>query len=201
MTMQQTVQSTWTTGKTSASKLLSEAELRQKVDTFLSHFSLEYLSILDISDEYWLTDDRLFRNANKRRLDSVFTLKNHLHAVEFKIGVLSENMMDKCGFVRGYYELCYKQLPCFTKFIYVAEDVTKAKEYCKKISTPEGIYIACYSYSKYLAIHAKLYAIWSKNSHEKYSVALQNLINAKKSVGDKWFNENQLYATSKYLTN
>jgi hypothetical protein len=200
MTTPQTVQSTCTTGKTSASKPLTEADLRQKVDVFLSHFSPEYLSILDISDEYCLTDDRMFRTANKRRLDSVFTLKNRLHVVEFKRGVLSENMMEECGFVRGYYELCYRQLPCFTKFIYVAEDVTKAKELCKKVNTPEGIEISCYTYPEYLVIHAKLYAIWSKNTHEKYSTALRNLVNAKESVGDKWFNENQLYATIKYLT-
>lgn len=178
----------------STSRALYEDELREMVDNFTCEFSLEYQDVLNINHEFFLKDTRPFRTADTRRLDSLFMTSGGVCVVEFKRGLLTENDVIECGFGRGYFQLCYEQIPNFNKFLFIAENVTQTKILFEKIKTPDNISVSCINYSQYINIHLNKYMVWSKANREPLATTMQNVLDAKKHIPDTWLTESQLKA-------
>lgn len=193
---QKTLKNTQNAMKTafSGSRALYEAELREMVDNFTYEFSPEYQDVLNINQEFFLNDTRPFRNADTRRLDSLFMTPNGVCVVEFKRGVLTETEVTECGFGRGYFQLCYEQIPNFSNFLFVAEEIKPALGICRSIKTPKNVSVKCVTYSTLILIHLHEYMVWSKANREPLATTMQNVLDAKKHIPDTWLTESQLKA-------
>lgn len=128
--------------------------------------------------EFQLKDTRIAKNADSRRLDSLYRTQTGTTVVEYKTQILTQADIIECVYIRGYIELAAKQVSKFKRIYFVAEDVSRAEEYCKTINTSIDIQISCLTYGEYLASHFMQYIKWAKATKADEEITMQHLFTA-----------------------
>lgn len=179
------------------SNLLSEAQLRAYVDKFYSCLPNSFIDRLDINDELRLEDTRIFKNFDNRYLDSSFTKSNgSIAVIEFKKGILTPELINECGFTRGYFQLCYEQIPNFNHFIFVAEEINNESNLLieRLVTTSSAkIKIEGLTYPNFLKRMFGTYQDWETNKAE----IIKNAVAVMKVLPSNWLDDQWLLRIAK----
>lgn len=178
--------------RSNRSELYSEAELRGYVDKFYECLPTKFVTQLQINDELRLQDTRMFRNFDNRYLDSSFTKSDGSTAIiEFKKGILTPELINECGFTRGYFQLCFEQIPRFTHFIFIAEEINyESSELFKKLKkmNPANVKIEGLIYQDFLKRMFGTYQDWEQNKAE----VIKNAVTIMKVLPNNWLDDTWL---------